>query len=203
LIRNGFYLEDEVRSFRFTCKNESCSIEHYPIHCLLENETIIMSIKEEEINFAGKTFKGRESNFTTKLYIIIMLVLTSLSIFDLKRKPINGSALHLLTLGDSYMIIIHSTSTIAFQPTSLYFYGFGLLTIMNFLFFLHFFIKNTGQRQNFVYDVIMVWNGSKSVKTLIRSQENKNKKVGRRIVIVKKFSNFNCIDASTKKKKGI
>jgi hypothetical protein len=74
---------------------------------------------------------------------------------------------------------------------------------VNFLFFLHFFIKNTGQSQFFVYDVIMVWNGSKSVKTLIRSQENKNKKVGRRIVIVKKFSNFNCIDASTKKERNI
>ena len=90
-----------------------------------------MSIKEEDINFAGKTFKGRESNMKTIIYICIMTILTIISIVDSKRKAIGGLALHLLTLGDAYMIILHGTSTIAFKPTTFYFYGFGFLTILN------------------------------------------------------------------------
>ncbi|EDR28161.1 hypothetical protein EDI_096540 [Entamoeba dispar SAW760] len=130
-IRNGFYLDKEVKILNLTCIDLICQLEGFKIKLDIKDGLIYGIVSYEQFKFIGKTFVGKQSNFITEIYIVISILLFIISFNQIKKVSIDGIALHILTMGDAYSTLLHATAAIVFQPNSSLFYGFGIISILS------------------------------------------------------------------------
>ncbi|EMH75548.1 zinc finger domain containing protein [Entamoeba histolytica HM-1:IMSS-B] len=130
-IRNGFYMDKEIQTLNLTCIDLICQLEGIEMTIDMKDGLLYGIVSDEQLKFIGKTFFGKQSNLITETYIILSILLFIISFNQMRKVSIDGIALHILTMGDAYCALLHTTATFVFHPSSSLFYGFGIISILS------------------------------------------------------------------------